>query len=202
MNVLQTIYYLAFAAKDKQPEGEVGKHVRAAHEIVTTLLLMGVLKEGADAMRDFASQIDKTIAGLAKGPLNGQPISEAWVRLKKAIDKDDPASLWKRHLERARHKAAFHWARGEIESVCGQEQGTKAPFAILRTDGDPLTSVRFLLADEILGRIAFPDTDHAAVRKVVTEAREFAIDVIRVLGAVLPAYFRERGCILEPFSKA
>lgn len=203
MNVLQTIYYLASGVKDAAAEGEVARHVRAAHQIVTTLLLMGVLKEGSDAMRDFASQIDKVVAGLAKGPVDHKPIVEAWTRIKTHIDKGDLTSLYCRQLDRARHKAAFHWARAEVEKICKQEEGPNAPFAILREGGgDVFTSVRFLLADEILGRIAFPDAGSDEVQRAVAETREFAVDVILALGTVLPAYFRERGCFLEPFNTA
>ena len=201
MNMLQTIYYWASGVKDAAPEGEVARHVRSAHQLVTTLLLMGVLKEGSDAMRDFASKIDKVVAGLAKGPVDHKPIVEAWGRIEKHIDKGDSTSLFCRQLARARDKAAFHWARAEIEKICKQNEGTKASFAVLRDGGgDVFTNNRFLIADEILGRIAFPDARSGEVEKAVAETREFAIDLICVLGTFLPAYLRERGCLLEPFN--
>lgn len=200
MNVLQTIYCRAFAVSDHKSETRFDKFVRAGHDLVTVLLFMGVLKEGADAIRDFESHIEKVVSGLAKGPIDSKPIGEAWARLKRAIDKGDTASLWNQHLKHARDKAAFHWARGEIEKACKMEAETQAPYVIFRQTGAPLEFVRFILADEVLGRIAFPDTNQSDIGKVIEKTRAFATDVIQVLGTVLSDYFRERGCKLQPFT--
>lgn len=198
MNVLQTLHH--HLLENTEPEGNTkfDSLLSAGHRTTTLLLVMGALKEGTDAMVHFGPRLDKLITALSKTPVESKPIEDAYARIKKAVDKTDPQSFSNRVLKNARDDAAFHWRLGSITAQTAATPASNAPFVIVRDGGKPISNARFTLADELLARIGLPCKDTAELSELIKQVRALSMDIIVVLGTILPLFFKQRGCVLSP----
>lgn len=202
MNVLQTLYRHLFSLQNDEPVDEFDKWIRASHELVSTILLVGVLKEGADAIRDALPALSGAVAALNGTLHNEAQIKEAYDRIKVAVDNSKGSqSLLSKVLVTVRDDAAFHWRRNEIQRLCEQEAGKFAPYAIVRNSEDPLSAVRMPLADELLGRIAFGVISDEDRNTRIQQIHGFGNDVVLALGTLVPIVFQQRGCKAEPLGR-
>ena len=100
-------------------------------------------------------------------------------RVRKAVAKDDPTSLYNRTLKPLRHNAAFHVSRNDV--ACALEKVSSDIFkAATTTESSSVTS--FPLATGVLTLMIWPDCrrDLATIEATVDEVLDFQRDIRNV----------------------
>lgn len=201
LNVLHTVYYLVFNTRDRNHSDPFDIAIHAGHNLVFTVLIAGILKEGADAIRDASPLINKAIKNLGILDEDRSVAEDSWKQILSEMDKSVPTSLWNQHLKHIRDSAAFHWSRDGIQRACELQKGKLGPYQIARFSDD-INCTRYVLADEILGRLAFPHAvNHSDIDPTLMRMQQFSINVIKTLGLIVVTIMRTHGADVHSFDE-